>query len=455
MMFKGSARYGPGEVDRRTQALGGSNNAFTSHDVTVYWFAFAADRWHEALAIEADRSAACAGPGESGLERHVIAEEIALYDDPSFDGCGRSARSALAPTGARRRDARGAATPRRRRAGGVPPPPLPAGQRAVLVVAGAPRSARWRRSPRRSAASPRSRRADAKPPRDWSARSFREREGSARCTDSFLALPAPAPTRATDAELRLIATVLADGQSQPIVACAGVERREGSSLPGATGPLRGALAVAWSPPDLLPGTQPKERETRSPTNRAAARGASSATRSSSARRAFRGCSAASSGSTGKAERIPPRDDVGEPIIAGGGQRYDPGHPRAAGASLARPAAGSVVAVHLPEALAASAAPRRTPRERRAGSGHRERGAPCACVPHRRRAGRLGARCSGRRVVQEWRGDPVTGFAFRRGHRRPRPASARRGAGEAPRHHLRRLRWRAGPRRRVDVRERPR
>ena len=57
MMFKGSAHYGPGEIDRRTQALGGSNNAFTSHDLTAYYFNFAADRWAEALAIEVDRAA--------------------------------------------------------------------------------------------------------------------------------------------------------------------------------------------------------------------------------------------------------------------------------------------------------------------------------------------------------------------------------------------------------------
>src|SRR5690242_15945605 len=55
MMFKGSAHYGPGEIDRRTQALGGSNNAFTSHDITAYYFNFASDRWTEALTVEADR----------------------------------------------------------------------------------------------------------------------------------------------------------------------------------------------------------------------------------------------------------------------------------------------------------------------------------------------------------------------------------------------------------------
>jgi zinc protease len=84
MMFKGSARYEPGEVDRRTQALGGSNNAFTSHDVTAYWFAFAADRWPEALAIEADRMRGLRlDAHEIDAERRVILEEIDMYrDDP-------------------------------------------------------------------------------------------------------------------------------------------------------------------------------------------------------------------------------------------------------------------------------------------------------------------------------------------------------------------------------------
>ena len=55
MMFRGSSGYGAGEVDRLTQALGGSNNAYTSHDCTAYFFTFARDRWTTALEIEADR----------------------------------------------------------------------------------------------------------------------------------------------------------------------------------------------------------------------------------------------------------------------------------------------------------------------------------------------------------------------------------------------------------------
>jgi len=86
MMFKGSARYGPGEIDRRTQALGGDNNAFTSHDATAYHFNFAPDRWREALAIEADRMAGLAlDPEEVESERRVILEEIAMYEADPWD----------------------------------------------------------------------------------------------------------------------------------------------------------------------------------------------------------------------------------------------------------------------------------------------------------------------------------------------------------------------------------
>jgi len=86
MMFKGSARFGPGEIDRLTQALGGANNAFTSHDSTAYYFNFAADRWTEALAIEADRMAALTlDPEQVASERQVILEEIAMYDSEPWD----------------------------------------------------------------------------------------------------------------------------------------------------------------------------------------------------------------------------------------------------------------------------------------------------------------------------------------------------------------------------------
>jgi len=96
MMFKGSAHYGPGEIDRKTQALGGSNNAFTSHDSTAYYFNFAADRWTEALTIEADRMAALTlDPAEVASERQVILEEIAMYDSEPWDALEMEVQAGL------------------------------------------------------------------------------------------------------------------------------------------------------------------------------------------------------------------------------------------------------------------------------------------------------------------------------------------------------------------------
>jgi zinc protease len=98
MMFKGSARFGPGEIDRRTQALGGANNAFTNHDLTAYYFNFASDRWTEALAIEADRmDALTLDPGEVGSERQVILEEIAMYDSEPWDSLEMAVLAHLFP----------------------------------------------------------------------------------------------------------------------------------------------------------------------------------------------------------------------------------------------------------------------------------------------------------------------------------------------------------------------
>jgi zinc protease len=55
LLFKGTDKLVPGDIDRMTQRNGGKNNAYTSEDMTVYHFDFAADRWKQALEIEADR----------------------------------------------------------------------------------------------------------------------------------------------------------------------------------------------------------------------------------------------------------------------------------------------------------------------------------------------------------------------------------------------------------------
>lgn len=55
LMFKGTDKLMPGDIDRQTLRSGGQNNAYTTEDLTNYHFNFAADRWEVALEIEADR----------------------------------------------------------------------------------------------------------------------------------------------------------------------------------------------------------------------------------------------------------------------------------------------------------------------------------------------------------------------------------------------------------------
>jgi zinc protease len=55
LMFKGTDKIMPGDIDKTTLRNGGANNAYTDTDYTIFHFDFAADRWQVALEIEADR----------------------------------------------------------------------------------------------------------------------------------------------------------------------------------------------------------------------------------------------------------------------------------------------------------------------------------------------------------------------------------------------------------------
>jgi zinc protease len=55
LMFKGTDKIKPGDIDRATFRNGGANNAYTGEDYTIYHFDFPFDRWEVALEIEADR----------------------------------------------------------------------------------------------------------------------------------------------------------------------------------------------------------------------------------------------------------------------------------------------------------------------------------------------------------------------------------------------------------------
>ncbi len=55
MLFKGTPTLGPGELAQRTKALGGSLNAYTSYDRTVYYASVPARHAVEAMALQADQ----------------------------------------------------------------------------------------------------------------------------------------------------------------------------------------------------------------------------------------------------------------------------------------------------------------------------------------------------------------------------------------------------------------
>lgn len=96
MMFRGSSEFGEGEIDRLTQALGGSNNADTSHDCTTYYFSFAKDRWTTALEIEADRMAGLLlQPAVVEAERAIILEEVKMHQDDPWDALEEQVMAAL------------------------------------------------------------------------------------------------------------------------------------------------------------------------------------------------------------------------------------------------------------------------------------------------------------------------------------------------------------------------
>jgi zinc protease len=98
MMFKGSARYGKGAIDRITTTLGGTNNAFTTADHTAYWFEFASDRWESALEVEADRMRALLlDATEFEAEKQVVLEELAQGEDDPWRVLSQEVQAALFP----------------------------------------------------------------------------------------------------------------------------------------------------------------------------------------------------------------------------------------------------------------------------------------------------------------------------------------------------------------------
>jgi zinc protease len=96
MMFKGTAKFGKGQVDLLTTCAGGGNNAWTSHDHTAYWFEFAADRWEQALELEADRMRGLMlDQEEFEAEKAVVLEELSMTSDDPWRELSREVGEAM------------------------------------------------------------------------------------------------------------------------------------------------------------------------------------------------------------------------------------------------------------------------------------------------------------------------------------------------------------------------
>ena len=76
MMFRGSKKYGPGEFDSIMEFHGGSNNAYTNQNVTVYQNWFPASSVETVFALEADRIANLSlAPDMIESEREIVLSE--------------------------------------------------------------------------------------------------------------------------------------------------------------------------------------------------------------------------------------------------------------------------------------------------------------------------------------------------------------------------------------------
>jgi zinc protease len=82
MVFKGTQKYRRGEIDRVTFRSGGENNAYTTFDLTGYWFHVASSHLEEVLEILADTMGRCTlDEKEFEVERGPILEEMNLWLD--------------------------------------------------------------------------------------------------------------------------------------------------------------------------------------------------------------------------------------------------------------------------------------------------------------------------------------------------------------------------------------
>jgi zinc protease len=87
LMFKGTEKIMPGDIDRLTLRNGGANNAYTDTDYTIFHFDFAADLWDAALEIEADRmrNLRIDAKHEFEQEKGAVISELERDEDEPWD----------------------------------------------------------------------------------------------------------------------------------------------------------------------------------------------------------------------------------------------------------------------------------------------------------------------------------------------------------------------------------
>ena len=85
MLFKGTERRSVGQIGREVKESGGSTNAYTGHDKTVYYITFHSDHFDKTLDILADvLMNSVFDPEELEREREVIVKEIKMNRDDPF-----------------------------------------------------------------------------------------------------------------------------------------------------------------------------------------------------------------------------------------------------------------------------------------------------------------------------------------------------------------------------------
>ncbi len=85
MMFKGTPKYGPSAFSKIVQKNGGTDNAYTTKDYTVYFEILSSDEIRLPIELEADRMRNLVMKQKEVLsERKVVMEERRLRyeDDP-------------------------------------------------------------------------------------------------------------------------------------------------------------------------------------------------------------------------------------------------------------------------------------------------------------------------------------------------------------------------------------